>query len=102
MLMGKGKVTIADAERLKRNSCYAIHECKSYYFTRTLRWMVWGAVLYHHFGMHDMCGTWCPWLRNKETPAELAKLYYHDKIKDKALYDQILENWVTYCLDDAL
>jgi hypothetical protein len=63
--------------------------------------MVW-AVFYHHFGCHDTCGEWCPWLRNKDNPVELAKLFYRDKIKDKVLYEQILEIWVTYCLDEAL
>jgi hypothetical protein len=32
----------------------------------------------------------------------LKKLFYQDKIKDGALYDQILEIWKTYCSDEEL
>jgi hypothetical protein len=100
MPMGKSLCTTADAERLKRNACYAVHEYKMYDF-ETFKRMVW-AVFYHRFSCHDTCGKWCPWLRNKDNPEELAKLFYRDKIKDKALYEQILEIWVTYCSDKAL
>jgi hypothetical protein len=98
--LDKSLVTNADAERLKRNSCYAVHEYKTYDF-ETFKRMVW-AVLYHHFGIHDTCGPWCPWLRNKDNPEELKKLYYRDKVADKALYDQILELWESYCSDENL
>jgi hypothetical protein len=94
------KVTTADAERLKRNVCYAVHQYKSEDFP-TFKKSVW-AVLHHHFGSHDTCGEWCPWLKNKDKPEELKKLFYRCKDKDKAFYEQILEVWNTYCSDKAL
>jgi hypothetical protein len=96
----KSLVTCADAERLKRNACYAVHEYKTEDF-ETFKRMVW-AVFYHHFGIHDTCGPWCAWLRNKDNPEELKKLFYRDRVKDNALYVQILEIWNTYCSDAAL
>jgi hypothetical protein len=100
LVLDKSRVTTADAERLKRNTCYAVHEYKSHGFD-TFKQMVW-AVLDHHFGCHDNCGPWCPWLKNQDKPEELKKLFYRDKIKDKAIYDQILEIWRTYCSDKPL
>jgi hypothetical protein len=94
------KVTTADAERLKRNVCYAVHQYKSEDFP-TFKKSVW-AVLHHHFGCHDTCGEWCPWLKNKDKPEELKKLFYGSKDTDKAIYEQILEIWNTYCSDQAL
>jgi hypothetical protein len=98
--MSKSLVTTADTEQLKRNECYIVHEYKSYDF-ETFKQMVW-TVFYHHFGCHGTCGVWCPWLRHKYNPEELKKLFYCDKIKDVALYDQILEIWKMYCSDEAL
>jgi hypothetical protein len=63
--------------------------------------MIW-AVLYHHFGVHDTCGDWMPWLCNKDNPEALKTLYYPCKVKDIALYAQILEIWNTYCTHKAL
>jgi hypothetical protein len=94
-------VSTADAERLKRNACYAVHEYKGYDF-EMFKWMVW-AVLYHHFSCHNKCGAWCPWLKNQDNPEELKKLFYCNKIKDVALHEHILEIWTTYyCSDKAL
>jgi hypothetical protein len=98
--MCKSLVTTAVVEQLKRNSCYTVHGYKTYDF-ETFKRMVW-AVFYHHFGMHDMCGPWCSWLRHKDNPEELKKLLYQDIIKDAPLYDQILEIWKTYCFDEEL
>jgi hypothetical protein len=100
MALGKSLVTPADAERLKRNVSYAVHEYKLCEFA-VFKKAVW-AVLYHHFGDHSTCGEWCPARKHKDDPAELAKLFYRDKIADKALYDQILKIWADYCSDDAL
>jgi hypothetical protein len=98
--LSKSLVTNADAKWLKRNSCYVVHEYKTYDF-ETFKRIVW-AVFYHHFGIHDTCGPWCLWLRNKDNPEELKKLFYRDKVADKALYDQILELWETCCYDEEL
>jgi hypothetical protein len=94
------RVALADAERLKRNVCFAVHQYKSEDFA-TFKKSVW-AVLHHHFGVHDTCGEWCPWLKHKNNPEELKKLFYRCKTKDRAIYLQILEVWNTYCSDQAL
>ena len=80
--------------------CFAVHEHKSNDFL-TFKKSVW-AVLHHHFGSHETCGDWCPWLRNEDNPEELKKLFYRSKIKDVEMYQQILEIWETYCCDKAL
>jgi hypothetical protein len=67
-------LTVADAERLKRNYCYTVHKFKTYDFP-TFKRMIW-AVLYPHFGVHNTCGDWCPWLRNKDNPKALENLFY--------------------------
>jgi hypothetical protein len=93
-------ITAPDAERLKCNCCYVGHEFKSCNFP-TFKHMVW-EVLHHHFGCHDTCGDWCTWLHNKDNPKALKKLHYFCKIKDAALYQQILTIWESYCSDEAL
>jgi hypothetical protein len=45
----------ADAERLKRNITYALHEYKSHDFD-TLKKMMWNVLYYHYV---DTCGDWC-------------------------------------------
>jgi hypothetical protein len=91
---------VANAERLKRNCCYAVHKFKTYDFP-TFKRMIW-AVLYQHFRVHDTCGDWCPWLCNKDDPKALEKLFYQDMVKGVAMYAQILEIWNTYCYNKAL
>jgi hypothetical protein len=67
--MGESLCTRAEADRLKHNICYAVHEYKIYDFS-TFKRMVW-AVLHHHFGCHETCGpTWCPWLKSHDKPEE--------------------------------
>jgi hypothetical protein len=93
--------TTADAERLKRNLSYAVHEYKLVKFP-TFKKMVW-SVLYHHFGKHDTCDVrWCRALQHKENPVELKKLHYRCCEKDAWLYQQMLDIWNTYCTDAAL
>ncbi len=67
----------------------------------TLKYIIW-AILHHHFGSHDNCDDWCAWLQNKDNPKALKKFFYHCKVKDVALYQQIMGIWNTYCLDEAL
>jgi hypothetical protein len=94
------EMTLADAERLKRNMTYAMHEYKEYDF-ETFKKALW-AVFYHHFNMHDTCGDWCPALQHKDNPEELKKLHYRCKLKNAELFDQIHAIWETYCTDKAL
>ena len=100
--MGKKKsmCSTADAERLKRNMTYALHEYKSHDFG-TFKKMSW-AVLYHHFNIHDDCGEWCRSLKYKDRPEELNKLHYRSKEEHPELYAQLLEIFETYCSDEAL
>jgi hypothetical protein len=92
--------THADALRLKRNVCYAVHQYKNEDFA-TFKRSVW-AVLHHHFGDHSTCGEWCPCLRKKDDPEALKKLFYRCKTKNAKLYSQVLKIWNTYCSDKAL
>ena len=94
------KCTSADAERLKRNMNYALHEYKSHDF-ETFKKMIW-CVLEHHFNIHDNCGPWCRSLQYKDNPEELKKLHYRCKVKDDVLYQQLREIWDVYCTDVAL
>jgi hypothetical protein len=93
-------MTVADAERLKRNLTYALHQYKSATFEIFKR-MIW-ALLYHHFNIHDTCGEWCAYLRNKDKPEELKKLHYRSKEKNPKLYQQLLTIWEVYGTDEAL
>ena len=90
----------ADAERLKHNLTYALHEYKTHDF-KTFKKMVWN-VLYHHFDIHDTCGDWCRSVQYQDNPEELKKLHYHDKITDDWLYEQLEEIWELYCTDEPL
>jgi hypothetical protein len=92
--------TTADAERLKRNMTYALHQYKTESFEIFKR-MIW-AVFYHHFGIHDTCGEWCRYLQNKDNPEELKKLYYRCKVKNANLYQQLLDIWNQFCTDESL
>jgi hypothetical protein len=94
------KCSTADAEGLKRNMTYALHEYKSHDFA-TFKKMSW-AVLFHHFNVHDDCGAWCRSLKYKENPEELKKLHYRSKEEHPELYAQLLEIIETYCSDAAL
>ena len=76
--------SFADALHLKRNACYAVHDYKGEDF-ETFKKSVW-AVLHHHFGDHSTCGKWCPWLRNKDDPEALKKLFYRCKDNNVKLY----------------
>jgi hypothetical protein len=96
----KSKCTTTDAERLKRNMTYALHQYKSEDYD-TFKTMIW-AVFFHHFNIHDTCGDWCRSLKHKDDPEELKKLYYRSKEKDSLLYEQLKEIWEVYCTDDAL
>ena len=96
----KSMCTTADAERLKRNMTYALHQYKSHDFEK-FRTMIW-AVLYHHFDIHDTCGEWCRLLQNKDNPEELAKLHYRCKVKNDTLYQQLHNIWSVYCTDESL
>jgi hypothetical protein len=96
----KSECKAADAERLKRNLTYALHQYKGEDF-ETFKQMIW-AVLYHHFNVHDTCGDWCRYLQNKENPEELKKLFYRCKLKNAKLYEQLLEIWKTYGSDASL
>jgi hypothetical protein len=94
------KCSTADAERLKRNMTYALHEYKSHDFA-TFKKMSW-AVLYHHFNVHDDCGPWCRSLKYQDNPEELKKLHYRSKEEHPELYAQLLVIFETYCSDEAL
>jgi hypothetical protein len=94
------KCTTADAERLKRNMTYALHEYKSHDFA-TFKKMSW-AVLFHHFDIHDDCGPWCRSLKYKDEPEELKKLHYRSKEEHPELYAQLFKIFETYCSDEAL
>jgi hypothetical protein len=84
MPKAKSACTPADAERLKHNATYAVHEYETEDF-ETFKRMVW-AVLYHHFGFHFTCNIhWFRWIQCKDNPVELEKLYYRCRDKDAAL-----------------
>jgi hypothetical protein len=53
---GKSECLTTDAERLKRNLTYTLHQYKGEDFA-TFKRMIW-AVFYHHFNVHGMCGEW--------------------------------------------
>jgi hypothetical protein len=92
--------TNADAERLKRNLTYALHEYKSHDFD-TFKKMMWN-VLYHHFDVHDTCGDWCRSKQYCDNPEELKKLHYRSKVEDHWLNEQLHEIWEQYCTDESL
>ncbi len=92
--------TTADAERLKRNLTYALHEYKTHDFS-TFKKMMWN-VLEHHFDVHHTCGVWCWLLQNKYKPEELKKLHYRSKVINNDIYQQLLEIWEVYCTDESL
>jgi hypothetical protein len=96
----KSLCSTADAERLKRNLTYALHEYKTHDFV-TFKKMMWN-VLYHHFDIHDTCGDWCRSVQYKDNPEELKKLHYRDKVTDDWLYEQLEEIWELYCTDESL
>jgi hypothetical protein len=80
----KSECMTADAERLKHNLTYMLHQYKSEDY-ETFKRMIW-AVFYHHFNIHAMCGEWCQYLQNKDNLEELKKLFYWCKFKNAKLY----------------
>jgi hypothetical protein len=63
--------------------------------------MIW-AVLYHHFDVHDTCGSWCRSLKYKDNAEELKKLHYRCKTKNSKMNGELLEIWEVYCMDECL
>ena len=65
--------------------------------------MVW-VVIYHHFNIQDTCGNWYHLLQYQDNPKELkSSSHYHCKVADhKKLYQQLLEIWEMYCMDELL
>jgi hypothetical protein len=96
----KSECTSADAERLKRNMNSALHQYKTDDFV-TFKRMIW-AVLYHHFDVHDTCGSWCRSLKYKDNEEELKKLHYRCKTKNSKLFGELKEIWEVYCTDECL
>jgi hypothetical protein len=90
----------ADAERLKHNLNYALHEFKGHNFA-TFRHMIW-AVFYHHFNIHDICSACCHSLQYKDNPEKLKKLHYQCKVEHNELYEQLLAIWQVYCTNKML
>jgi hypothetical protein len=96
----KSMCSTADAERLKCNLTYGLHQYKGHDFKRFKR-MLW-AIFYHHFNIHDTCGEWCSLLKNTGNPEKLNKLHYQYKVENAKLYEQLLEIWEICCSDETL
>ena len=60
-------------------------------------------VLDHHFGDHSKCrDTWCPYNQLKDQLEKQKSLFYRDKIKDKKLYNNMLEIHKDFTSEEVL
>jgi hypothetical protein len=84
---GVSEATSTDAERMKRNMGYAIHQNKKKDLDGMRKAMT--AILEHHFNDHTFCGEWCRALFWKDDERVRQALKYRCKEKNSKLYEQL-------------
>ena len=83
--------TSMDALRLKHNLNVCVHCNRKKPITLELFGKQINTVLEHHFGNHQECGEWCPFLKAGNNDNKLFKLLYRSKNinEDLQIYDQL-------------
>jgi hypothetical protein len=96
------KCQSGDAERLKRNFSYLLHQrskikqsfCR---FQRDAK-----ACLQHHFNDHHFCGKWCSVRRLQKKEQLRRMLRFRSLVKDKEMHDQVKPHHEAFTSKKAL